>query len=603
MGLAEESVEAIEIAGVIRDIGKLYVPAEILSKPTKLTDLEYALIKMHAQAGFTILSKIDFPWPIARIVHEHHELVNGSGYPQGLRRQGHPPRGPDPLRRGRRRGHVLPPSLPPGPGRRGRPRRDLAEAGHPLRPRSRRRLPAPVPRQAVQVRLNAAAARPLEFPRPHGLRCARDERHAGGPAMKIADALARCPGPAVRLPPAARTGPPTSPTSSPTRSSRASAPEREPGAGILVLRDGKVVYLGTRGVAELQGLRPIDGRTSFRLASVTKQFTAMAVMLLVRDGKLRYEDSLTGLFPDFPDYGAGITVRHLLNHTSGLPDHEDLDAGRRPGRAGRGGADRRRRGPPSSWKASRPAGSSPGALWRYSNSGYVLLGLIVAKVSGRSFPTFLRERIFRPSEMPRHRGLRPRPDSRPRPRPSATRRRAAAGASPTRARPRRPSGTAGSIPRSTISRFGTKRSAATCLLSEEDDMRPPEPRARPGQGSDRPGRASRPTTASAGSSTGGRGMPGCGTTGRRRRDSDGHPTLHGRRPHGHRPGQPLRRRGHGHGPQGGRVLLKGRELAIGDGRGNALVPAVEMTDQRQDGLGRQALELRADLVSACRSLL
>jgi PAS domain S-box-containing protein/putative nucleotidyltransferase with HDIG domain len=84
MGLPGESVEAIEIAGVIHDIGKLYVPAEILSKPTKLTELEYQLIKMHAHAGFTILSKIDFPWPIARIVHEHHELVNGSGYPQGL---------------------------------------------------------------------------------------------------------------------------------------------------------------------------------------------------------------------------------------------------------------------------------------------------------------------------------------------------------------------------------------------------------------------------------------------------------------------------------------------------------------------------------------
>ena len=84
LGLAEERVEAIEIAGVIHDIGKLYVPAEILSKPTKLTDLEYAMIKMHAQAGFTILSKIDFPWPIARIVHEHHEFINGSGYPQGL---------------------------------------------------------------------------------------------------------------------------------------------------------------------------------------------------------------------------------------------------------------------------------------------------------------------------------------------------------------------------------------------------------------------------------------------------------------------------------------------------------------------------------------
>ena len=84
MGLGEERIEAIEIAGIIHDLGKLYVPAEILSKPTKLTDLEYAMIRMHAQAGYTILSKIDFPWPIARIVHQHHELINGSGYPQGL---------------------------------------------------------------------------------------------------------------------------------------------------------------------------------------------------------------------------------------------------------------------------------------------------------------------------------------------------------------------------------------------------------------------------------------------------------------------------------------------------------------------------------------
>ncbi|MBE3112047.1 MAG: PAS domain S-box protein [Acidobacteria bacterium] len=84
MGLDKEHVEAIEIAGVIHDIGKLYVPAEILSKPTKLSDLEYSMIKMHAQVGFTILSKIDFPWPIAQIVHQHHEAINGSGYPQGL---------------------------------------------------------------------------------------------------------------------------------------------------------------------------------------------------------------------------------------------------------------------------------------------------------------------------------------------------------------------------------------------------------------------------------------------------------------------------------------------------------------------------------------
>jgi len=84
MKLEDERVEAIQIAGIIHDIGKLYVPAEILSKPTKLNDLEYSMIKMHAQVGYTILSKIDFPWPIANIVHQHHEYVNGSGYPRGL---------------------------------------------------------------------------------------------------------------------------------------------------------------------------------------------------------------------------------------------------------------------------------------------------------------------------------------------------------------------------------------------------------------------------------------------------------------------------------------------------------------------------------------
>src|SRR5512136_289618 len=99
---------------------------------------------------------------------------------------------------------------------------------------------------------------------------------------------------------------------------------REPGAGILVRKDGQVVYLGVHGVADLQAMRRIDGRTAFRLASVSKQFTAAAVMLLVRDGRLRYEDALTDIFPRFPEYGRGITVRHLLTHTSGLPDYEDL---------------------------------------------------------------------------------------------------------------------------------------------------------------------------------------------------------------------------------------------------------------------------------------
>ena len=173
---------------------------------------------------------------------------------------------------------------------------------------------------------------------------------------------------------------------------------REPGAGILVLKDGQVAYLGTRGVADMQGMRPIDGRTAFRLASVTKQFTAMAVMMLVRDGKLRYEDRLTDIFPDFPEYGRAITVRHLLDHTSGLPDYEDLMPPADPSLSVEE-SQIDDAGVLELLKAQKAGWFVPGALWRYSNSGYVVLGLIVEKVSGRSFPTFLRERIFAPLKM------------------------------------------------------------------------------------------------------------------------------------------------------------------------------------------------------------
>ena len=72
------------MAGVIHDIGKMVVPAEILSKPGKITEHEFGIIKSHPEVGYNILKKIDFPWPIAQIVYQHHERMDGSGYPQGL---------------------------------------------------------------------------------------------------------------------------------------------------------------------------------------------------------------------------------------------------------------------------------------------------------------------------------------------------------------------------------------------------------------------------------------------------------------------------------------------------------------------------------------
>src|SRR5215472_16605504 len=97
-----------------------------------------------------------------------------------------------------------------------------------------------------------------------------------------------------------------------------------PGAAVLVVREGKPVFQQGYGVTDIHSMRPIDAKTNFRLASFTKQFTATCIMLLVHDGKLHYDDHLTDIFPEFPAYGKSITVRNLLNHSSGLPDYEDI---------------------------------------------------------------------------------------------------------------------------------------------------------------------------------------------------------------------------------------------------------------------------------------
>ena len=85
MNLSKNQIEGIRIAGTIHDLGKVFIPEEILSKPGKLNEYEFRLIKLHSQAGFDILKGIEFPWPIAQIVYQHHERMDGSGYPQGLK--------------------------------------------------------------------------------------------------------------------------------------------------------------------------------------------------------------------------------------------------------------------------------------------------------------------------------------------------------------------------------------------------------------------------------------------------------------------------------------------------------------------------------------
>ena len=85
MGLAEEKIDGIHMVGIIHDIGKLSIPAEILTKPTKLTSLEFSLIKEHSRSGYEMLKDVESPWPLAEIVYQHHERMDGSGYPRNLK--------------------------------------------------------------------------------------------------------------------------------------------------------------------------------------------------------------------------------------------------------------------------------------------------------------------------------------------------------------------------------------------------------------------------------------------------------------------------------------------------------------------------------------
>jgi CubicO group peptidase (beta-lactamase class C family) len=174
-----------------------------------------------------------------------------------------------------------------------------------------------------------------------------------------------------------------------------------PGLAAVVKKDGRVIFEKGYGVRKLGTQDNIDAETNFRLASVTKQFTAMAIMLLVKDAKLRYDERLTEIFPEFPDYGKNITVRNLLNHTGGLLDYEEL-------------MDREEKTNGPRWSAGQQVQDdevlallekqtqgnfAPGTSWQYSNSGYVVLGMVVAKVSGMPYGDFLQKRIFDPVGM------------------------------------------------------------------------------------------------------------------------------------------------------------------------------------------------------------
>lgn len=172
-----------------------------------------------------------------------------------------------------------------------------------------------------------------------------------------------------------------------------------PGAAVMVIQDGRVVFQRGYGVTDLRTRYKIDEHTNFRLASLSKQFTAMAVMLLVHDGKLRYNETLTEIFPEFPAYGKNITIRELLNHTSGLINYEDLMAKEYANTPEEQIPQINAAGVLARMEKTSTTKFPPGAQWAYSNSGYCVLAMVVEKISGMPFRDFLRERIFVPLHM------------------------------------------------------------------------------------------------------------------------------------------------------------------------------------------------------------
>lgn len=179
-----------------------------------------------------------------------------------------------------------------------------------------------------------------------------------------------------------------------------------PGMAAVLIRDGKIAYQRTFGLADLDAHRSIRPNTQFLLASLTKQFTAMAITMLVEQHKLRLEDNLAKFCPEFPAYAQSITIRHLLNHTAGLTQYQELLVGKQlPENYFRSS-----KSPPAPHEFTEldafrvlsrqeKLRFTPGERFEYSDSAYVVLAQIIERVTGERYAEFLKERIFDPLGM------------------------------------------------------------------------------------------------------------------------------------------------------------------------------------------------------------
>jgi CubicO group peptidase (beta-lactamase class C family) len=176
-----------------------------------------------------------------------------------------------------------------------------------------------------------------------------------------------------------------------------------PGIAMAIIQRGKTTYTRTLGYADLPAKTAVGRNTRFLAGSISKQFTAAAILLLAAEGKLRLDDAAARFVPEMPEYGRSITIRQLLHHIGGLPEHEDLLAGKVEA-SYFSASDGARPAPfttKDAFAALRGAGLlfQPGAKWEYSNTGYMVLGQVIERVCRCTYSDFLTRRIFGPLGM------------------------------------------------------------------------------------------------------------------------------------------------------------------------------------------------------------
>jgi CubicO group peptidase (beta-lactamase class C family) len=182
-----------------------------------------------------------------------------------------------------------------------------------------------------------------------------------------------------------------------------------PGVSLAIVRDGRTIKAQGYGFANIELKAPATKDTVYEIGSNTKQFTAAAIMMLVEEGKVRLEDPITKYFPEAPQTWRGITIRHLITHTSGIQNHVAVPRWLDVFRTNLAFETTPTRDDLLKMFFKLPLEFQPGETWAYDNTGYYLLGIVIEKASGKSYWQFLDERIFKPLGMTATRSTDPQP--------------------------------------------------------------------------------------------------------------------------------------------------------------------------------------------------